>query len=177
MTRCRSRDEPGRARHEGEKVQWRVWHSPRRLPFSQAFAPETQFAGRSRHRPIASLWRARLSITLMREIRASRRRKAADQTESYWVAPRGNSVNCVLPVCILKNVMAAMRALGHAVSLPYFDFIVAFLAVESSSFPDFFTGKNGHITLQFFSIQHEQQTNETIPGLVTADQQNHTQTL
>jgi hypothetical protein len=77
-------------------------------------------------------------------------------------------VNRVLPVGILKNVVAAMWAFGHAVSLPYFDFIVAFLAVEYSSFCDFraefFTGKNGHVALQFFSVQHKQQTNETISG-------------
>jgi hypothetical protein len=48
MTRCRSRGEPGRARHRGEQVQFRVWRSARRLPFSQAFAPENQFAGRSK---------------------------------------------------------------------------------------------------------------------------------
>jgi hypothetical protein len=48
MTLCQSRGEPGRARHEGEQVQCRFWCSARRLPFSQAFAPETQFAGCSK---------------------------------------------------------------------------------------------------------------------------------
>jgi hypothetical protein len=38
MPLCRSRGEPGRARHRGEQVQWRVWCSARRLSFSQAFA-------------------------------------------------------------------------------------------------------------------------------------------
>ena len=47
MTLCRSRGEPGRARHGDEQVQYRVWCSARRLPFSQAFAPQTQFAGLS----------------------------------------------------------------------------------------------------------------------------------
>jgi hypothetical protein len=48
MTLCRSRGEPGRARHRGEQVQCRLWCSARCSPFSQAFAPETQFAGRSK---------------------------------------------------------------------------------------------------------------------------------
>jgi hypothetical protein len=48
MTLCRSRGEPGTARHGGEQVQCRVWCSARRLPFSQAFAAKTQFAGRSK---------------------------------------------------------------------------------------------------------------------------------
>ena len=48
MTLCRSRGEPGRARHESEQVQCRVWCLARRLPFSQVFAPETQFAGHSK---------------------------------------------------------------------------------------------------------------------------------
>jgi hypothetical protein len=46
MTLCRSRGGPGRARHGGEQVQCRV--SARRLPFSQAFAAQTQFANRSK---------------------------------------------------------------------------------------------------------------------------------
>jgi hypothetical protein len=48
MTLCRSRGEPGRAIHGGEKLQCPVWCSARRWPFSQAFAPQTQFAGRSK---------------------------------------------------------------------------------------------------------------------------------
>jgi hypothetical protein len=47
MTLCRSRGEPGRARHGGEQVQCGLWCSARCLPSSQEFTPETQFAGRS----------------------------------------------------------------------------------------------------------------------------------
>jgi hypothetical protein len=48
MTLCRSRGEAGGARHRDEQFQCRLWCLPRRSPLSQAFAPETQFAGRSK---------------------------------------------------------------------------------------------------------------------------------
>jgi hypothetical protein len=46
MTRCRSRGETEGASQGIEPVQCRLWCSAWRLPFPQAFAPETQFAGR-----------------------------------------------------------------------------------------------------------------------------------
>jgi hypothetical protein len=48
MTLCRSRGEFRGARHRDEQFQCRLWCSARRSPFSQALAPETQFAGRSK---------------------------------------------------------------------------------------------------------------------------------
>ena len=48
MTRCRSRGEPGRARHKDKQLQCLVWCLARRFPFSKAFARETQFAGLSK---------------------------------------------------------------------------------------------------------------------------------
>jgi hypothetical protein len=56
-------------------------------------------------------------------------------------------------------------------SLPYFDFIVAFLAAESGSFADFFTGKNCHIILQFFSANARPATNEPYPTIFALDHQ------
>ncbi len=46
MTLCRSGGEPGRAGHRGEQIQ--CVFGARLLPFSQAFAAENQFAGRSK---------------------------------------------------------------------------------------------------------------------------------
>jgi hypothetical protein len=48
MTRCRSRGEIGGARHGDEQFQCRLWCSERRSRFAQAFAPETQLAGRAK---------------------------------------------------------------------------------------------------------------------------------
>ena len=45
MTLYRLRREPGKARHGGEQVQCETWYSVGRRRFSQAFAPERQFAG------------------------------------------------------------------------------------------------------------------------------------
>ena len=50
MTLYRSRGEPGEARHGGEWSQSRVWCLVWRSHSSQAFAPQTQFAGRSKAR-------------------------------------------------------------------------------------------------------------------------------
>jgi hypothetical protein len=47
MTVCRSRGEPGGASHRDEKLQCLLWCSARRSRFSQVFAIQTQFAGRS----------------------------------------------------------------------------------------------------------------------------------
>jgi hypothetical protein len=69
-------------------------------------------------------------------------------------------VNRVLPASIVENIMAAIRALGNALSLSYLDFMVAFLAAESGSFADLFTGKNCHVTLQFFSVGNRTPMNE-----------------
>jgi hypothetical protein len=63
-------------------------------------------------------------------------------------------VNRVLPAPVVENVMAAIRALRNALSLPYFDFMIAFLAAEGGSFGNFFTGKDCHITLQFFATSN-----------------------
>jgi hypothetical protein len=48
MTLCQSRGEPGSARHRVEQFQYRLWCMARRSRVSQAYAPQTQFAGRSK---------------------------------------------------------------------------------------------------------------------------------
>jgi hypothetical protein len=47
MTLRRSRCERGGVRHRDQQLQRFLWCLVRRSHFSQAFAPETQFAGRS----------------------------------------------------------------------------------------------------------------------------------
>jgi hypothetical protein len=48
MTLCRSRGEPGGARHKVEQRRCLLWCLARRSRFSQAFAPQGKFAGRSK---------------------------------------------------------------------------------------------------------------------------------
>jgi hypothetical protein len=74
-------------------------------------------------------------------------------------------VNGVLPASVVENIMAAMRALGNALSRSHFDFMVAFLAAKGGSLVDFFTGKNGHVTLQFFSVNGQPANNEQYPTI------------
>jgi len=67
MTLCRSRGEPGRARHGGEQFNtvfgaWLGAHL-----FLMRTLQQLSLPAAPRHRPIASLWRARLSIALARE--------------------------------------------------------------------------------------------------------------
>jgi hypothetical protein len=48
MTLSRPRGELGGARHRDEQFQCFLWCLARRSPFSQTFAPQTQFAGHSK---------------------------------------------------------------------------------------------------------------------------------
>jgi hypothetical protein len=67
MTLCRSRGEPGRARHGGEQLNGFFGAQLGACLFLSRSLQKLGLQASPRRRPIASLWRARFSIALMRE--------------------------------------------------------------------------------------------------------------